>query len=82
LGNTAEETALAAALKPYDATDRDHPYWSDDAPQSMLIDEVEAIWQHIAGHDDWSALDAKVAAIRRMGEAHGQPPAPAGHSPM
>jgi len=48
---------------------RDHPYWSDSTPCSMLIDEVEAIWAQIAEKDDWSALYAKVAAIRRMGEA-------------
>ena len=35
----------------------------------MLIDEVEAIWAPIAERDDWSRLNAKVAAIRRMGEA-------------
>jgi hypothetical protein len=35
----------------------------------MLIDEVEAIWAAIAKDDDWSLLEAKVAAIRRMGEA-------------
>jgi serine/tyrosine/threonine adenylyltransferase len=48
---------------------RDHPYWSDAAPCSMLIDEVEAIWAAIASEDDWEPLNAKIAAIRRMGEA-------------
>jgi len=53
----------------------DHPYWSDAAPCSMHIEEVEAIWSRIAEEDDWSAFDAKVAAIRRMGEAmRGEPP--------
>ncbi|WP_380877552.1 UPF0061 protein [Sphingomonas sp. DBB INV C78] len=47
----------------------DHPYWSDRDPCSMHIEEVEAIWSRIAEDDDWSALEAKVAAIRRMGEA-------------
>ena len=46
-----------------------HPYWHDLAPCSMLIEEVEAIWAPIAERDDWSALNAKVAAVRRMGEA-------------
>ena len=40
----------------------------------MLIDEVEAIWAAIAERDDWQPLDAKIAAIRRMGEALGEPP--------
>ena len=46
-----------------------HNYWADAEPCTMLIDEVEAIWAPIAADDDWSALHAKVAAIRRMGEA-------------
>ena len=46
-----------------------HPYWSDAAPCSMHIAEVEAIWSAIAGEDDWQPFDDKVRAIRRMGEA-------------
>jgi uncharacterized protein YdiU (UPF0061 family) len=48
----------------------DHPYWSDAAPCSMHIEEVEAIWSRIDEADDWSAFHAKIAAVRRMGEAH------------
>jgi serine/tyrosine/threonine adenylyltransferase len=60
-----------AAVAPFaPAPGLDHSYWSDAAPCSMLIDEVESIWAQIAGHDDWSGLETKVAAIRRMGEAH------------
>jgi uncharacterized protein YdiU (UPF0061 family) len=47
----------------------DHAYWSDAEPCSMHIEEVEAIWGRIDQEDDWSALHAKVAAVRRMGEA-------------
>ena len=46
-----------------------HPYWSDPAPAMMLIEEVEAIWTAIAADDDWLPFEAKIAAIRRMGEA-------------
>ena len=46
-----------------------HDYWSDSEPCSMHIEEVEAIWDAIADRDDWSPFDAKIAAIRRMGEA-------------
>ena len=49
---------------------RDHSYWSDGAPCSMHIGEVETIWSAIAERDDWEPLYAKVAAIRRMGDAH------------
>ena len=71
---------LAEAFAEYGPAADDHPYWDDDAPQSMLIDEVEAIWAAIAEGDDWQPLHAKVAALRRMGQAHGTPPVPAGHS--
>ena len=46
-----------------------HAYWSDPAPCAMLIDEVEAIWAAIDRHDDWAPFNAKLAAIRRMGDA-------------
>ncbi|MCL6678785.1 YdiU family protein [Sphingomonas sp. RG327] len=46
-----------------------HGYWSDSEPCSMHIDEVEAIWDAIAERDDWAPFDAKIAAVRRMGEA-------------
>ncbi|MDO7833559.1 YdiU family protein [Sphingobium sp. HBC34] len=53
-----------------------HPYWSDDAPCSMPIETVESIWSAIDRDDDWAPLHAKVAAIRRMGDAHGAAPGP------
>jgi serine/tyrosine/threonine adenylyltransferase len=46
-----------------------HEYWSDSEPCSMHIEEVESIWSRIDEADDWSALEAKVEAIRRMGDA-------------
>ena len=66
----AEWDEVRAAFTGYFARkDRDHPYWSG-VPCAMLIDEVEAIWKAIAEEDDWGPFEAKVAAIRRMGEAH------------
>jgi len=47
----------------------DHPYWSDAEPCSMHIEEVEAIWARIDEADNWSPFHAKIAAVRRMGEA-------------
>lgn len=65
---------LAAALKSY-APVRDgaldHAYFWDEAPCTMLIEEVEDIWSHIAERDDWAPLNAKIDAVRRMGEALG-----------
>ena len=68
--------ALAAALRGREAPAA-HPYWSDANPCSMHIEEVEAIWASIAERDDWQLFDAKVAAIRRMGEAMTADAAPA-----
>jgi len=48
---------------------RTHAYWTDPTPCSMHIEEVEAIWSAIDQNDDWSPFEAKVAAIRWMGEA-------------
>ena len=72
--------ALGEAMSAYEAVADTHPHWVDPAPQSMLIDEVEAIWAPIAENDDWSLLEGKIAALRRMGEAHGARPQPAGHA--
>ena len=62
-----ELTTLVGKHAPTRATD--HGYWSDAAPCTMLIDEVESIWSAIADGDDWQPFNAKIAAIRRMGEA-------------
>jgi len=59
-----------AGISGFAATaDTDHPYWSDTAPCSMHIEEVEAIWARIAQADDWSAFETKISEIRRMGTA-------------
>jgi len=71
--------ALAEVLAPYQAVVENHPYWADPLAQTLLIDDVEAIWAPIAEHDDWTAFDGAIAAIRRMGQAHGQALPPAGH---
>jgi uncharacterized protein YdiU (UPF0061 family) len=60
--------ALAAALQGRERP-VSNPYWSDTEPCSMHIDEVESIWSAIAERDDWRPFEAKIAAIRRMGEA-------------
>ncbi|MHA7818930.1 MAG: protein adenylyltransferase SelO family protein [Erythrobacter sp.] len=71
---------IGELLSDYSPVESTHEYWSDDAPQTMLIEEVEALWSHIDQRDDWQPLMDKVAALRRMGEAHGPAPTPAGHA--
>lgn len=75
----AENNAFISALEAYERVEDSHQYWSDETPQSMLIEEVEAIWSAIDKRDDWQPLNDKVTALRRMGEAHGTPPHPAGN---
>jgi len=70
---------LADMLKEYVLTDSSHEYWRDETEQSMLIEEVEAIWSAIESQDDWTPLAEKVTALRRMGGAHRKPPSPQGH---
>jgi hypothetical protein len=62
----APARTLLAAYTP--RKDRSHAYWRGD-PCSMLIDEVETLWSAIDERDDWAPLNAKIAAIRQMGEA-------------
>lgn len=79
-GGRGAQGDLAAALEDYEPVEDTHVYWSGDAPQTMLIEEVESIWSAIADKDDWQPLADKVSALRSMGEAHGEAPRPAGHS--
>lgn len=39
------------------------PYFARPEPEELLNDEIEAIWAPIAGDDDWSAFNAKLAGI-------------------
>ena len=55
---------------------RDGVYWQGES-ESMLIDEVEAIWAPIAERDDWTMLYDKVARVRAMGRALADPDAAA-----
>lgn len=50
-----------------------HPYWHRGTPETMLIEDVEAVWEPVATKDDWQPFEAKIAAIRAMGAAHRQP---------
>ena len=46
-----------------------HPYFAASSPCTMLVEEVEALWDPIAENDDWSGFEKKVDAIREMGTA-------------
>ena len=72
-GETSGEYQLAFAtlLRDYAPVEGDrHDYWTNGAICSMLIHEVEDIWQAISESDDWEPLQRKIYAIREMGQAH------------
>ena len=63
-------TSFREAISRYSAAARlEHEYWSDEAPCSMHINELETLWSAIDERDDWSHFYGKINAIRRMGEA-------------
>jgi uncharacterized protein YdiU (UPF0061 family) len=45
-------------------------YFHQAEPEELLYDEIEALWAPIAGRDDWSAFEAKVARIGVAREAY------------
>ncbi|MDP9149328.1 MAG: DUF309 domain-containing protein, partial [Myxococcota bacterium] len=62
--------ALREVLSRYEAAPGAFsPYFERARPCTLLIDEVEAIWDSIAQRDDWSLFHAKIADIREMGAA-------------
>jgi uncharacterized protein YdiU (UPF0061 family) len=63
---------FGAILQTYSpAAALDHPMWSQAEPPTLIIEEVERIWAAIDQGDDWAPLEAKVAAIRALGDALG-----------
>ena len=65
-----------------------HPAAADPAPETLTIEEVEAIWAAIDSTDDWGPLHEKVARIRRTGAMNSAlgllrgPNARPGHQPL
>jgi len=43
------------------------PYFAQQVPCTLLIDEIESIWTAIAERDDWAPFEAKVERIRAIG---------------
>ncbi len=66
----AEALPLLSSAPTLGGISRDHAYFAGDDPVTMLIDEVEAIWEPIALSDDWSKARDKIAAIHVMADAY------------
>jgi uncharacterized protein YdiU (UPF0061 family) len=70
----AEFAAVIAAMDgavPLDASRRNHPYFAGLSPCTMLIDEVERIWEPIATTGDWSLFQGKLAQIAELADGLG-----------
>lgn len=76
----AASGGLGELARHYQPQGENHHLWHEEAPPSLVIDEVERLWSAIDQDDDWAPLQAKIAAIRQLGEALGEPPVPAGHA--
>lgn len=66
---SGEFAALRALLEAREARDHDRlrrPYFQADAPCTLLIEQIEALWDPIAADDDWSAFEAKLTEIEAM----------------
>lgn len=70
----AEFGPFRSALVGYEPTAPLHPYFEADAPCTLLIEDVEALWAPIAEHDDWRPFQDKLAAIEMVRQAY-LPPA-------
>lgn len=48
-----------------------HPYFKQDRPCTLLIDEIEDIWRAIAERDDWNPFNTKLSDIRSFRGIYG-----------
>ncbi|MFC4292961.1 protein adenylyltransferase SelO family protein [Sphingorhabdus arenilitoris] len=69
LGHSDAYANLMGQLRGYKGETHGHPYWQSEKTCSLLIDEVEMIWDAISERDDWGPLTQKIEEIRQMGVA-------------
>lgn len=43
-----------------------HIYYQFEKPETLLIEEIEAIWSPIADHNDWTLFNNKINLLRRI----------------
>ena len=65
----ADQAAFEDILRGYAPAHASDHYWASNPVCSMLIDEVEMIWDAIAQKDDWQPLYQKLAQIQDLGQA-------------
>jgi uncharacterized protein YdiU (UPF0061 family) len=47
----------------------DHPLFARARPPTLVIDEIESLWQAIDEREDWSPFEQKIRDIRELGAA-------------
>jgi hypothetical protein len=47
----------------------EHPYFRGELPASLLIEEVEAVWDRIADADDWASFYSHMDRIEAARQA-------------
>ncbi len=47
-----------------DSKKLNHPYFQKINPETLLIDEIEALWKPIAEKDDWQPFQQKIISLR------------------
>jgi uncharacterized protein YdiU (UPF0061 family) len=57
---------MFAGYEPIDSAVLKHEYFERERPCTLLIDEIEAIWDAIARDDNWSPFEAKLLEIEDM----------------
>jgi uncharacterized protein YdiU (UPF0061 family) len=67
----AELRAQLAHYEPVEPEALSRDYFAAPEPQELIYEEIEAIWARIDQADDWSAFDAKLAAIETARQAYG-----------
>lgn len=69
----AQFSAMREAMHGYVPSDMNAmqlPYFAKKAPCTMVIDEVERIWERIDKHDDWAAFDEKLRDIEQLASVY------------
>lgn len=56
---------------PADDLNLDHTYFARSKPRTMLVEDVEAIWEPIAERDNWTVFQTTLAEIAEMRQAYG-----------
>ncbi|WP_379549708.1 protein adenylyltransferase SelO family protein [Qipengyuania sp. DGS5-3] len=78
-GGRSVTGALAKAFSGYDSHTEPHSYWEQGEVFSLLVDDVEAIWEGIDRHNDWTGFNSAIEKVRKIAGAHGEALLPFGH---